>query len=789
MNNTNYIREIIKYILWGTIFLVPLIFIPSVQEVIEFPKQTLFITLTAIAALLWLIETLIKSKLVYTRNKINLALLALPIVLLVSALLSGDPYGAFVGWGVQISSSVITFAFLSIFVFLSFNVFEGLKDLTKTIFIFLASVFLATLFGFLQLSQIYIFPFGFTETNAFNTIGTANGLGLLAGAALLISMGLIFASSKGTEKIIKIPIIISAVMSFLYLFALDFGPIWIGLTAAVASVLFFGFLRRTSVKLTVLMWWTGLLLVSLLMIFFNPNLSDRIVTPTEVSLNQRTSLGIAGQTLKSNPVFGSGPGTFAYDFSQFKPQSLNNTIFWNVRFSKGSSEFTSSLAMTGILGVAALFFLIGWIGYKSVKRLRTSSFETKTDGLDKKVFESSLLAALGFLTILYFFYPLSLVLWFTLFTLVLFLVMFDKEKGGSEQKEILLEHSPQVSLIVAIVFLTAIVLNAGVVYGMFQRYRAEISYTKGVRTADIVQAQTSLDKATRINPYIDLYWRDLGALTFNRFLAESRQPPSVERDQNIQTFLNQALSATNRASELNPQNSFTWSLRGTIYRNLIGLAQGADSFSINTLQEAIQRDPVNPVLHTELGRAYLAQIDLAALNQTQLAPEQREQLITNAIESFNQAIRLKGDYAPALFQSALLFDRIGERQEAINRMEANKILAPNDTGIAFQLGVLYYKSSNFNQAQAEFERAVALDENFSNARYFLGIILDFRGRVTAAIEQFEKISALNPGNPTVQTILTNLRTGRPALGTTRIGGETFLPLETGAIPIPTSEQQ
>ena len=61
------------------------------------------------------------------------------------------------------------------------------------------------------------------------------------------------------------------------------------------------------------------------------------------------------------------------------------------------------------------------------------------------------------------------------------------------------------------------------------------------------------------------------------------------------------------------------------------------------------------------------------------------------------------------------------------------------------------------------ERAVAINTNYSNARYFLGLIYDRTGRRTEAIGEFEKIAALNPGNGEVQTILANLRAGRPAL--------------------------
>ena len=63
-----------------------------------------------------------------------------------------------------------------------------------------------------------------------------------------------------------------------------------------------------------------------------------------------------------------------------------------------------------------------------------------------------------------------------------------------------------------------------------------------------------------------------------------------------------------------------------------------------------------------------------------------------------------------------------------------------------------------------FERTIQLSPNYSNARYFLGLIYDRESEVKAkALEQFLIIAALNPDNDEVKKIITNLRAGRSAL--------------------------
>ena len=88
---------------------------------------------------------------------------------------------------------------------------------------------------------------------------------------------------------------------------------------------------------------------------------------------------------------------------------------------------------------------------------------------------------------------------------------------------------------------------------------------------------------------------------------------------------------------------------------------------------------------------------------------------------------------------------------------------PNDVGVGYQLGLLYYFDDQINSAQREFERVLLLNSNYSNARYFLGLVYDKKGEKQQAIEQFRKVLELNPENVEVGKIIENLEAGAPAL--------------------------
>lgn len=95
--------------------------------------------------------------------------------------------------------------------------------------------------------------------------------------------------------------------------------------------------------------------------------------------------------------------------------------------------------------------------------------------------------------------------------------------------------------------------------------------------------------------------------------------------------------------------------------------------------------------------------------------------------------------------------------------EGPLLVASNDIGLAFQLGVIYYRLEELEKARDEFERAKVLNVGYSNARYMLGLVYDRLGRKSDAEAEFLVVLELNPNNQEVRDILANLEAGLPAL--------------------------
>src|SRR3990170_4676405 len=83
------------------------------------------------------------------------------------------------------------------------------------------------------------------------------------------------------------------------------------------------------------------------------------VSNIEIRPSFGATRSIITSTLKSSPLFGSGPNTFDTDWLQNKPKEVNQSDFWNLNFPHGFGLMPTFIATTGIIGTLAwlLFFI------------------------------------------------------------------------------------------------------------------------------------------------------------------------------------------------------------------------------------------------------------------------------------------------------------------------------------------------------------------------------------------------------------------------------------------------
>src|SRR3989344_2518681 len=305
------------------------------------------------------------------------------------------------------------------------------------------------------------------------------------------------------------------------------------------------------------------------------------------------------------------------------------------------------------------------------------------------------------------------------------------------------------AFVYAVGFLTVLLafLFTGIFFAMTV-LKSEGEGTRALNRGDFNAAEQKLSAAIRFDAR-DRYLRSLTDLHLVR-LQEVLQSRDLSEDQaraKFQDVLGSAIKNAQTAANLNPADYLNWMNLGRIYEAIAPFKiQGASDFAKASYGEALKRFPFNP-------EAYLAQARVSLLDGN--SKDARDFLL--------KAAEVKRDYAPAHFLLAQLEASSGNLSEAIRRAETTVLLVPNDIGALFQLGLLYYQNKNFSDARIVLERAAELNSNYSNARYFLGLIYDRAGEKTKALEEFQKILALNPDNNEIRQIIGNLNSNQPAL--------------------------
>lgn len=801
-----------KYIVYAIAAFLPLWFLPA-QVGIEFGREATFGILIIAAGILWLLAVLTSGQI---RFQHSLLLYAGAALLLIGGLSTAFS----VSWATSliysdaISEKVST---LLLGVLLMVLIGGVLRSKGEAV-VFLVTLVLAggaaalfTMFQLLWGNSVWGWFAEFAKDRNFNVIGTMNGLSLFYSALLATSIGMIVSLKLSEWKQwVRWALYASAILYTVDVTLINYRYSWIVLLG-VSIVLFgltfrnVGVSRRTTqdvgaTRVRGLDWRylfaIVLLVVSIFMYMFQPTVKQ-LNFPAEVSPAFKTTWKIGGSVLNEGAkqsFLGSGPGTFGLNWIKYKDPQVNQTIFWGVRFNQGFSWVSTLLSTTGILGAASMLLFFAGALFVFARALTK---ERRSPDDSSLMLGVGPLAGLVAVIIAAFVYPanFSFILLLFLFAGILSYVLSEKHEAGEAEPSsvsrpggnkgivsLLLDFSERhvkfdsqwtvfISSLVVIFLLSLGIAGA---YFELNRVRAAVSATAGVRAlngGDMDAAAAKIEEALLFEPRNVNYANALAQVRIQRVSNLIQRAAKGENVQvEFQQEVNRANEVIQNAVNFLPMEPNLWRTRGALYELIIPFIPGAEGLSFDSYRKAIEVSPLNPAAYVDFARAGLTFVDNVQLRIGALQGADRDQLIkaredvlVEVKSVLEKGIEVKSDFAAAHFLLSQVAIRLGDVATAIRATENTKATAPFDIGVAFQLGLLYYQSGNLDASRGEFERAVSLNENYSNARYFLGLIYDRNGRKADAIVQFEKIEALNPDNEEVKNILQNLRAGRGAL--------------------------
>jgi len=749
-----FCEVILKYSIYSLVFLLPISFLPWTSDILDFNKQTLLVLLTFVALFAWMAKVLISGKFVLNINKTHIVVLILFLVYLVSTVFSLDRYGSFWGWPRITSQSLLTLVSFAILYFLVSNIFTK-KEIYKSAVLLILSSLLAVFIGILQFLGLFL-PFGFAKSTSFNTIGMVGSLGLFIAVLLPLLIILAIYSKKWLKIILTIGVVLMAISLVL----INYIMIWWVVLIGCALLLLFAIAKKEFFDLR----WLGLPMFFLVLALFFIFLNIQLPTPqrsSEIYLKQSVGFDIAIKTIKNSPLLGSGPGTFAYDFSKYKKSDLNQGLLWGIRFDSAGSKILTVLATTGILGFISFLSLIAVVLFYGVKFVLDKEFNQKQQS---ELYSSALAGGvlIGFLSLVigFFLYSSNVTLDFLFFFLIACFIGLT----STTKKEYLLNPSSFLTLGTTFVFTLFFIFGLGLLILNGQRYIAETNYSKGVSvfaSGQKDQGILRLEKAVSLNPKSDLYLTELSQAYLSRLgdVVNDKNLSDDEKNSAVQMLINNSINAAKIATDVSPNNVSNWSIRGFVYQNLIGVVPESADWALKSYDEAINLESVNPYYPTQKGIAYMSKATIVDKDDAKL----KNQDLDNAKEQFDKAVKLKSDYASARFQIAMVYQAKGQTSQEISALEEAKKYSPNDVGLLFQIGLIYYQRENFDKARLNLESAVNISPNYSNALYFLGLSYFNLNQNDKAIAQFQKVSNLNPNNDEIKKVLSNLQSGKNPL--------------------------
>jgi tetratricopeptide (TPR) repeat protein len=277
------------------------------------------------------------------------------------------------------------------------------------------------------------------------------------------------------------------------------------------------------------------------------------------------------------------------------------------------------------------------------------------------------------------------------------------------------------------------------------------------KAADQVRVNVQLINAmTDAHLWADTYDRKLTDIfavesEIAKAVAESLQAKLTGSEK---SSIGKAPTANPEAYELYLKGRFFWNKR-----NGDDLRKAIDYFN-----QAIAKDPGYALAYVGLADSYLLFPNYAAVSPVDSIPPARSAIekalelddslaeahasagllatvelkLQLAIDELKRAADLKPNYATAHHWLALAWMTVGQFDPAIAEAKRAVELDPLSLIINADFSWLYLCSRRYDEAEAQARKTLEIDPHFFLAHYYLGEILQFKGRLTDAIAEYQK---------------------------------------------------
>jgi len=751
---TSFLDIISRWCLYVIVFATPLYFLPVLSNSVELHKYFLFYGLVLLALLAYLGRAVVLKSFKLRRTPLDGFLLAVWLIFLVSSIFSQNRFLSFFGDFSFLKLSFVGFSLLLVFYFLLIQHINSGRRVLTMIYLLLVSGGLVVLHFILQVGGL----FNFAELSL-PTISLVHPSNVILGVfvTLIMLLALSLLGIRARSLLMDGFALVIFLLSLAALIMLGFKLIWVLAVIGIFLLLVF-FLTYYDLVRTI---WSSLaflvLIVSLLFVVLGIPEFLKAEVPAELSLSQGTSWGITLDTVTNgvkNFMLGTGPGTFVYNFSTFRPEVMNANFAWNVRFNQPASTALEWLATAGVLAGLALvgtflivlgLILATWLKHvgtlRKNKRSEQAEIKSYVNFYDSPLLFWGLAACWLYLLVGIFVVNFGIVHWMLFWLLLALMVSLSAKvtKQPLRETTISLKTTPQYVLITSFSFIlifTAIIV-LGTYLGRF--YAAEFVYARSLNQ-DTEQRILGVQNAIKLNPYRPQFHLTLS----DTYLARAQRVANEGGDINdIYVFLSEAVGAARTATDVAPKNVATWEFLSNMYANARSVAPDANKWVLDSLDRAIELEPTNPLLYLSRGNA-----------------KSLEGNYEEARDDLEKATSLKPDLINGYMNWAVAYELEGDFDGALSVLDKGLVYGRNNPAYLMQMGRYFFNRNSegdFANAEIVLRQAVNLSPNYSDALFALGVLYEATDNKNVALPLFEKVLELNPGNDIVEAKIEGLK--------------------------------
>lgn len=469
------------------------------------------------------------------------------------------------------------------------------------------------------------------------------------------------------------------------------------------------------------------------------------VSVLSVRPSWQATVAVGSQVYGSSPVFGSGPSTFRTEWLRHRDASLNQTLFWNVDFTSGVGFIPTSMVTTGVLGTLAWIALLALFFFYGI---RTLIFRASEDSVVRLVATLSFIGASYLLIVAILDVPSAplIALAFVLLGVFASTLRFAKQGG---QWGISFSKSPRIGFVIVFKLTLLLLASIGAAYLLIEHYIAQVDYARAsaaLNAGDIAGAESALAHSLSFAPSAVAYTTQARITQVKlQQIASGGSLNDAETAREFQAVLSAGINAAITGTRVAPTDYQAWLELGNLYAFVVPIGvEGADANAKTAYEKAAELNPTSPLIPYALAQLAIAKQDTAM-----------------AREYLTQAITLKQNYTAAIFLLSQLEVRAGNLKEALAAAEAAAYFTPDDQNVLFQLGLLRAANNDTAGAIVALAKAVSVNAEFANARYFLAAAYAKKGDFPKALAELQALAALSEENAkAVADAMTALSAGK-----------------------------